>query len=210
MIGYLKGVIKSKYDRELLIDVGGVGYEAQCSERCLHALPEAGQAGEVFIYAKLRDEELRLYGFISADEKRAFLELTKISGVGAKVALAILSTLAPEEIALAVASDDKKPFARVAGVGPKLAARLINELKNGKGFFSPDNFAAPPSGKAPVGRPAPALPSSALRDAVQALEGLGYDRSHAFSVASKICASTPNATAEAIISEGLRQLGAGR
>ena len=212
MIGYLKGVILSKSDKELLIDAGGVGYEAQCSERCMDALPEKGDVGEIYVYAKLREEEMRLFGFISQEEKRAFLELTKISGVGAKVALAILSGLTPDDVATAVAAEDKKIFAKVPGVGPKLAARLINELKNGKNFFSPDNFiptsAVASNGGRAASTPAPVSSGAPnrLREAVQALEGLGYDRSLAFSVLSKINAEHSDYSVERLIGEGLRQM----
>ena len=128
MIGKLKGLVEAFGDDFVLIDVGGVVYEASCSSKTLATLPRVGEAAVVFIEMIVREDMIRLYGFASEAEKAWFRILMTVQGVGARVALSILSTLAPGELSSAIALQDKAMVGRASGVGLKLAVRLVTEL----------------------------------------------------------------------------------
>lgn len=165
MIASLKGQVQAVGSDHAVIDVGGVGYLVQASSRALQALVP-GEAAFLLVETQVREESITLFGFASPAERDWFRLLTSVQGVGGKVALAILGTLGPDDIARAVTLDDKAMIARAPGVGPRLAARITVELK-GK---------APHAGAAPA--PAAAAPAagggSATADAVSALENLGF------------------------------------
>ena len=129
MIGRLKGLVEAYGDDHVLIDVQGVCYQAFCSSRTLQALPRVGEATVVHIEMIVREDLIRLYGFASESEKAWFGILTGVQGVGARVALAILSVLSPSELSSAIALQDKATVGRANDVGPKLAQRIVNELK---------------------------------------------------------------------------------
>ncbi|MBX7249015.1 MAG: Holliday junction branch migration protein RuvA [Caulobacteraceae bacterium] len=167
MIGRLRGVLAETGDEEMLIDAGGVGYVVRAGARTLGRLPPPGD--EVIVHVETRwssEDGPRLYGFLGRDERRAFQALTAIQGVGPKAAMAVLDVLSPPELASAVAREDKAAVGRANGVGPKLALRIVVELKDkpitGEPVFQPAGVAAP----------APAQPSLA-GEAVSALMGLG-------------------------------------
>lgn len=162
MIGKLKGLVDETGEDWVIVDVGGVGYVVACSARTLRRLPARGAAVALVIETHLREDALRLYGFLEASERDWFRILQTVQGVGAKVALAILDILAPGELAQAIALQDRTAFARASGVGPKLAARLVNELKD-KG----------PALAADSGRPVAAA-AGPQAEAVSALVNLGY------------------------------------
>ena len=165
MIASLKGQVQAVGSDHAVIEVGGVGYLVQASSRALQALVP-GEAAFLLVETQVREESITLFGFASPAERDWFRLLTSVQGVGGKVALAILGTLGPDDIARAVTLDDKAMIARAPGVGPRLAARITVELK-GK---------APHAGAAPA--PAAAAPAagggSATADAVSALENLGF------------------------------------
>jgi Holliday junction DNA helicase RuvA len=129
MIGKLKGLVDSFGDDRVLIDCGGVCYEVFCSGRTLQSLPRVGEAAVIFIETIVREDMIRLYGFSHETEKSWFNLLTSVQGVGARVALAILSVMSPSELSSAVALQDKAMIGRANGVGPKLALRVVTELK---------------------------------------------------------------------------------
>lgn len=129
MIGRLRGVVAEVEEADAILDVGGVGYVVQAGSRTLSRLTEGDEA-VLYVESVTREDGTRLFGFLSREEKRAFLHLNAIQGVGPKAALAILNVLPPAELAQAVAGDDKASVARAAGVGPKLAQRVVLELKN--------------------------------------------------------------------------------
>ncbi|MBV8474859.1 MAG: Holliday junction branch migration protein RuvA, partial [Hyphomicrobiales bacterium] len=129
MIGKLKGIVETVDDEELILDVGGVGYVVSASARTLRALPPAGQAATLHIEAQVREDAIRLFGFLTTAERDWFRLLQSVQGVGAKVALGILGALSGEALSAAIARQDKAMMARAPGVGPKLAARLVLELK---------------------------------------------------------------------------------
>ena len=130
MIARLRGRLDSQGADHLVIDVGGVGYLVHCSARTLAALPGAGEALELHIETQVRAESIMLYGFADTGERSWFRVLQQVQGVGARVALGVLSVLPPEELARAVVSQDKAALTRASGVGPRLAGRILSELKD--------------------------------------------------------------------------------
>src|SRR6266404_2317891 len=130
MIGKLKGVIDSYGEDFIVLDVHGVGYLVHCSARTLQALPAAGEATSLSIETHVREDQIRLFGFSSDVEREWFRLLQTVQGVGAKVALSVLSTLKPADLASAIALRDKAMVARTPGVGPKVAERIVTELKD--------------------------------------------------------------------------------
>jgi Holliday junction DNA helicase RuvA len=204
MIGKLKGIVDTLKLDHLIMDVGGVGYLVFASAMTLRALPKEGEAALLYIETHVREDHIHLYGFASQAEKEAFLTLLKVSGVGAKMALAILSVLTPQQIAHAVMAQDKKAFTQASGVGPKLAVRLVTELKDsfGKGVSL---GAAPTS----IASAKPYNDNSPLQDAISALVNLGYSREQAFTVIERVAARQPEGAALAVgalIREGLKEL----
>ena len=165
MIAKLSGRLDESGLDWAVIDVGGVGYLVHCSARTLTALGEKGEACTVYTDLQVSENDMRLIGFASGGERDWFRMLTLVQGVGSKVALAILSALSTEELQRACANGDAKQVARANGVGPKLAARIVNELKDKAGGLPSAPFAG-------GGTISPAGGSSA--DAVSALENLGF------------------------------------
>jgi Holliday junction DNA helicase RuvA len=130
MIGKLKGVIDSYGGDNVILDVNGVGYLVHCSARTLQELPPAGQVATLSIETYVREDQIRLFGFMTDVEREWFRLLQTVQGVGAKVALAVLGTLKPADLASAIAMRDKAMVARTPGVGPKVAERIVTELKD--------------------------------------------------------------------------------
>ena len=207
MIAKLTGLIDSLGDGRAVIDVGGVGYLMFCSGRTLACLG-AGEVAEVLVETHVREDHIHLYGFIDATERDWFRLLTTVQGVGAKVALGLLSVLAPDALMQAVASQDKAVITQAPGVGPKLAARILSELKDKVGDMA---LAAQPG----VVRIA-ALDGGAeetggivgpLRDAASALVNLGYQPSEALGAVSRAAGRLGDgASVEALIRAGLGEL----
>jgi Holliday junction DNA helicase RuvA len=203
MIGKLKGLVDSFGDDHVLIDCGGVCYEAFCSSRTLQALPRVGEAAVVFIETIVREDMIRLYGFSSEAEKGWFNLLMTVQGVGARVALSILSVLSPSELSSAVALQDKAMIGRANGVGPKLAVRLVTELK-GKTPTGPGIDAGTLGLQAALGE---GTASTAITDAVSALTNLGYSSAQASAALAKIVAREGDGVkTETLIRMGLREL----
>ena len=199
MIAKLKGVVDSVDADSAVIDVGGVGYLVSASARTLRDLA-AGDAVTVLVETIVREDAIALYGFLETAERDWFRILTTVQGVGARVALSILSTLSPDEIARAIAAQDRATLSRPAGVGPKLAARLATELKDKAAAF----------GVAPLGKgvEAPAMPAGSINeDAVSALVNLGYKRVEAFGAVARVTQRLGvGAKLEAVITAGLQEL----
>ena len=203
MIGKLKGTIDSYGEDHVILDVGGVGYVAHCSSRTLQALPPVGEAAALSIETHVREDMIRLFGFRSERERDWFRLLQGVQGVGAKVALAILSALDPGAIATAVASGDKASVARAPGVGPKLAARIVAELKDKAPAFGPVDAALARLSGAIEDRTAP----QPVADAVSALVNLGYAPAQASAaIAAALREAVEGAQAPALIRLGLREL----
>jgi Holliday junction DNA helicase RuvA len=199
MFGKLKGIIDEKESDHLTLDVGGVGYEVFCNPRTLADMPGTGEGAQLWIETVVREDFIKLYGFASAQERAWFRLLVTVQGVGAKVALAILSTLRPSELARALAAQDKTGIARTPGVGPKLAARIVQELKDKSpaglaGFVTQDTKRDEPE-------------NQSLRDAVSALVNLGYGQAQAGAAVSvAVKTAGPEAAAERLIRLALREL----
>jgi Holliday junction DNA helicase RuvA len=203
MIGKLKGTIDSYGEDYVILDVQGVGYEVHCSSRTLQALPMAGEAATLSIETLVREDMIRLYGFRSDSEREWFRLLQTVQGVGAKVALAVLGTLPPAELANAIALRDKAQVARTPGVGPKVAERIVTELKDKAPLLADvDPMAARLSGEIESRRA-----SGPVADAVSALVNLGYGQPQAASaVASAMREAGEGATTQALIKLGLKEL----
>ncbi|MEQ9111684.1 MAG: Holliday junction branch migration protein RuvA [Rhodospirillaceae bacterium] len=207
MIAKLKGILDSVGDDWAVLDVTGVGYQVFCSSRTLSELPQLGEAVALSIETHVREDHIHLYGFASAREREAFLLVTKVQGVGNKVALAILSALSPDQIAEAVAAQDKTPFTRASGVGPKLAARIVTELKDKVAAIV--SYAALASVKAGVITSTSETQAKAglVDDAVSALVNLGYGRADAFGAVSRVLQNKPaDMTLDVVIRDGLKDL----
>ncbi|MBM3543391.1 MAG: Holliday junction branch migration protein RuvA [Alphaproteobacteria bacterium] len=202
MIGKLKGRIDSISSNTVIVDVGGVGYEVTVGSRTLTSLPPAGEAVTLAVDTHVREDEIRLYGFTTEHERAWFRALQSVQGVGAKVALAVLGTLSATDLANAVALQDKSLVARAPGVGPKVAARIVAELKDKMPQLAPAIRAG--GGLAPV----TALPEGlAATDAVSALTNLGYAHGEAAAaVSAAIGKAGREARAEELIRLGLKEL----
>jgi len=203
MIGKLKGLIDSYGEDHVIIDVGGVGYVAHCSGRTLQALPRPGEAAVVWIETYVREDQIRLFGFASEGEREWFRLLLAVQGVGAKLALAILSTFKAGELATALATRDVASITRTPGVGRKLAERLVLDLKDkAPAFGSVDPAVVKLQGEVEERRaPAPAV------DAISALVNLGYPQAQASAaVAAAMRAAGDSAKTEALIRLALREM----
>ncbi|RYC11659.1 Holliday junction branch migration protein RuvA [Ciceribacter ferrooxidans] len=203
MIGKLKGTIEEIGSDYALIDVHGVCYIAHCSSRTLSKLGSAGEAAVLFIETYVREDQLKLFGFLTALEREWFNLLQSVQGVGTKVALAVLSTLTPSELANAIALQDKTSISRAPGVGPKVAVRIVTELKNKAPAFAGE--AAGTIGlKQELGEGVAPAPVS---DAVSALTNLGYSREQAANaVAAALKTAGEGADSAKLIRLGLKEL----
>lgn len=201
MIAKLKGVVDFVDTDSAIIDVGGVGYLVSASARTLRELA-AGSPATVLVETIVREDAIALYGFLETSERDWFRILTTVQGVGARVALSILSTLSPDEIARAIAAQDRATLSRPAGVGPKLAARLATELKDKAAAFGV--VPAVQSGKTTVAPPAAATVNE---DAVSALVNLGYKRVEAFGAVARVTLRLgAEAKLDTVIRAGLQEL----
>ena len=203
MIGKLKGIIDSYGEDYIILDVQGVGYQVHCSARTLQVLPAAGEPAALAIETHVREDQIRLFGFTSDLEREWFRLLQTVQGVGAKVALSVLSTLKPADLASAIAMRDKAMVARTPGVGPKVAERIVTELKDKAPAYASVDPAVIRLSGAVEDRRAP----QPIVDAVSALINLGYGQPQA---AAAIAAATRNAGEGAdtarLIRLGLKEL----
>lgn len=203
MIGKLRGVIDSYGEDFIILDVQGVGYLVHCSSRTLQQLPAAGEAATLSIETHVREDMIRLYGFRADAEREWFRLLQTVQGVGAKVALGILSVLDPGGLGTAVATGDKGSVARASGVGPKLAARIVAELKDKAPAFAGIDPAVVRLSDAVDARTAP----QPVSDAISALENLGYAPAQASAaVAAALRQAGEAAQTKDLIRLGLREL----
>lgn len=202
MIGKLTGLVDSTDEDHLILDVGGVGYLVFASARTLGRLPAKGAGVSLRIETHVREDQIRLYGFIDRVEQDWFRLLQTVQGVGTRHALAILSTLPPQELAKAIAAQDKAALATANGVGPKLAGRIVAELRE-----KVDGIALGPVLVATQGGVGTATAETTTEDAVSALVNLGYRRSEAFGVVVEASRRLgAEAGVEILIREGLKEL----
>ncbi len=204
MIGKLKGVIDAYGEDWVLVDVGGVGYEVYCSPRTIASLPQVGEAATLAIETHVREDQIKLYGFSSDAERAWFRLLQSVQGVGAKVALAVLGTLSPQDLANAVALQDKAQVSRSPGVGPKVAQRIVSELKD----KIPQMVLSGQPGAA-ISLAGEELPPAApaAADAVSALTNLGYAHAQASAaIAAAARKAGEESEAAELIRLGLKEL----
>jgi len=209
MIARLKGIVDVLGDGWVIVDVNGVGYMAFCSNRTLGRMA-VGEAVMLEIETHVREDHIHLYGFIDLAERDWFKLLTTVQGVGAKVGLAILGVISTDDLLQVVAAADKAAITRAPGVGPKLATRILSELKDKVGAMALGP-AAQPGVRLPAGANAPADTNNAqLSDAASALVNLGYNPSDALGAVSRAAAEMgEQGDLEALIRAGLRELAPG-
>jgi len=178
VIARLRGVVDGIEDGKCIVDVAGVGYLVFASTRTLASLPAPPTLANILIETQVREDAISLYGFATGAERDWFRLLTTVQGVGAKVALALLSSLSPDQLIAAIATQDKAALTRSPGVGPKLAIRILSELRERAG-------AMPGGGTA---LPVTLAPTGAAADALSALQNLGYRRPEAESALARALA----------------------
>jgi Holliday junction DNA helicase RuvA len=196
MIASLTGRLAALEDGRCVIDVNGVGYLVHASTRTLAALPAAPEIARVLVETQVREDAITLYGFADPAERDWFRLLTTVQGVGAKVALGVLSALSPRDLVAAIAAGDRASLTRAPGVGAKLAVRLLSELREKAGVM-------------PVGQglPAPAAPIGIEADALSALANLGYRRMEAHPVVARVRERLgDDAGLDAVLRDSLREL----
>ncbi|MTI09130.1 Holliday junction branch migration protein RuvA [Curvivirga aplysinae] len=207
MISMLKGLVDTIAEDYVVLDVNGVGYQAFCSRRTLSQMPSVGEATRLEIETHVREDHIHLYGFIDEMERDWFKLLTTVQGVGARVCLAILSVLGPDELVQAIAAQDKAAVARANGVGPKLAGRIVLELKDKVAKFSLGGAALADKKTAAKESTASTPAANIADDAVSALVNLGYGRSDAYTAVVKAAQAMGDAaTVEALIPAALKEL----
>lgn len=219
MISKLTGILDTTENNTAVIDVNGVGYLVQASGRTLAALGRPGEAVSMQIETHVREDAISLYGFSDADERQWFRLLCTVQGVGAKAALAILSAVTPDQLPVAIASQDKAMLTRADGVGPKLATRIVTELKDKAGEMA---LGAAAQGKGAASAAegtsaqADAVATQAVKakndnssDAVSALINLGYGRAEAFGAVASVARNVGHdAEVDVLIRESLKELSA--
>lgn len=209
MIAKLRGLIDTIGDDYCIIDVNGVGYLVSASSKTLGKLTQ-GEEATLLTEMVVREDSLSLFGFADAWEKEWFTTLTKVQGVGAKVCLSILSVLTPAQLSQAISAQDKTSFCRASGVGPKLAARIVTELKD-KIVTIPVGISGTNADEVIEGAPAAhvVLPKDAdyskSEDVISALVNLGYQRLEAYRAVSKAVAENPDANVPTLIRLALKE-----
>jgi len=207
VIAKLTGVVDSLREDGLVLDVGGVGYLVYGSARTLSALPRVGETASLLVETHVREDHIHLYGFAEAAEQDWFRLLLTVQGVGARVALAILSALPVSELAEAVALEDRAALTRANGVGGKLAQRIVSELRDKTGDLAAGLAAAGLGAVAGAPTAGSGRPQTPAGDAVSALINLGYRRTEAAgAVASATRALGAQASTEALVRAGLQEL----
>ncbi len=206
MIGKLRGKVDTVREEHVILDVNGVGYVVFASARTLSQLEGLTAEVALVIETHVREDHIHLYGFMSEEERETFRLLTSVQGVGAKMGLAVMSTMATGDIMNALMAQDVTSFTRAHGVGKKLAERIVNELKNKTINHSID---LTESTNKPLKSKHGAVPENTIReDAVSALVHLGYPRLDAFQAVARALAQDGDAGLDAIIKRSLQELAA--
>ena len=199
MIGKLTGVVDSVSEDHCIVGVGGVGYLVQCPSSTLSRL-SAGASVSLMVETKVSEDAIRLYGFMSAEEREWFRLLQTVQNVGARVALNVLSALSPRELQRALALSDRAAIGRAQGVGPKLALRIVTELKDKAPSMMLREHAEDVAALA-------IAPRGPEADAVAALVKLGYSQGHAAESVARAARDLGEAPLDALIRESLRAMG---
>lgn len=209
MIGKLKGLVDFVTEDHVIIDVNGVGYVVFASAHTLRQLPSVGEAVAVIIETHVREDHIHLYGFADVAERDMFRKVLQVKGVGTKMALAILSVLTPSQFIQAVVAQDKSAFKPVSGVGPKLATRIVTELKDAFGALEFDMGITQVTGSASSSSvQAMKQEVSEIADAISALVNLGYSRDKAYKVITRVVEREGELSVSELIRQGLKELSA--
>jgi Holliday junction DNA helicase RuvA len=217
MFAKLTGTIDSIHSNNVILDVNGVGYLISASSRTLDKIGGTGDRAGLLIETIVREDAINLFGFADAEEKEWFNLLCTVQGVGAKAALAILAVVSPEELPTVVAAEDKAAISRADGIGPKLATRIVTELREKAGKMMIGHAASTTARTAGTGTSSGLPPNeggnpvmAANGDAVSALVNLGYGRAEAFTAVTRISRDLgENAgDVEILIRESLKELSA--
>lgn len=204
MIGKLKGIVDSIYDEYLILDVNGVGYRVFCSSKILSNI-EVGSALSLTIQTIVREDAIMLFGFLNDYEKTWFETLCKVNGIGNKMALKIMGALTIDEILIAVDSQDSKMFCRAPGVGQKIASRIITELKDVRKTLG--NLESIEININAVSANTSSLENDTrLKDALSALENLGYQKNVAYNIIVNILKEREDIVIESLITEALKRI----
>lgn len=202
MIAKLTGILDSVFEGYIILDVNGVGYRVFCSAKTVGKLPTKGEAVSLMIETQVREDHIHLIGFADITEQQTFGYLSTVQGVGARVALAILSALSPNDIQMAVMTGDSKAFTRANGVGPKLGVRIVTELKGKLGSLGTSEEMVLTSASG-------AQNQHVMTEAVSALVNLGYSRTEAGMTVANIIRQHPESAVGEIIRLSLKEIGKG-
>ena len=195
MIGRLKGILVHKQPPWLLVDVGGVGYELEAPMSTFYDLPDAGREVTLHVHHAVKEDSVSLYGFLTESERRVFRDVQKVTGIGAKIALAILSGASVDEFARLVQTSDVTALTRIPGIGKKTAERIVVELRDRAADFGGGGPAGPGSGRA--------VPADPATEAGIALAQLGYKQAE---IARMLKEAAPGDSAEDIIRKALKTM----
>lgn len=208
MIAQLKGALVEKGLDAVVVDVGGVGYAVSISLNTLAVLPQVGQPVRLYTYLQVREDALQLYGFATPEERRAFELCIAVSGIGPKIALAVLSGLDPRGLAKVITDGDSGRLKRVPGIGPKTAERLVLELRDkvARLGVAPEPGAARSEARTPPRSGAAGGTGGLESDVAVALCNLGYKPAEADRAAAAALAEDPGAAVEAVLRRALRLL----
>lgn len=203
MIGSLSGLVDGIFDGYIILDVGGVGYRVFCSSKTVAKLSGIGHAAKLLIETQVREDHIHLFGFADSMEKQAFELITTVQGVGAKVALAILSALSASDLQMAIMTGDAKAITRANGVGPKLASRIVAELKGKTGSLGTNETMVVLQNTMTGGS------NGAMDEAISALVNLGYGKSEAGMTVASIMRQNPEIETAELIRLSLKEIGKG-
>lgn len=204
MIGSLSGLVDGIFDGYIILDVGGVGYRVFCSSKTASKLSGVGQAAKLLIETQVREDHIHLFGFADSMEKQAFELITTVQGVGAKVALAILSALSASDLQMAIMTGDAKAITRANGVGPKLASRIVAELKGKTGTLGTNETMVVLQNTG-----GNSATNGAMDEAISALVNLGYGKSEAGMTVASIMRQNPEIKTAELIRLSLKEIGKG-
>lgn len=206
MIAKLYGIVDSFDTETVILNVGGVGYLVFASSRTLSRLPPVGQSTVMLTETVVKEDSVTLYGFFDENEKRYFKLLTTVQGVGAKVALALLSAFSPDELGAAIASGDSKAITKANGVGAKIAARIANELKDKIGTSALLSVNSVATGGAAVKSSSLSSSATPAAEAISALCNLGYQKMDVTALVLRIAAENESDDTAALIKKALKEL----
>ena len=204
MIGSLSGLVDGIFDGYIILDVGGVGYRVFCSSKTASKLSGIGQAAKLLIETQVREDHIHLFGFADSMEKQAFELITTVQGVGAKVALASLSALSASDLQMAIMTGDAKAITRANGVGPKLASRIVAELKGKTGTLGTNETMVVLQNTG-----GNSATNGAIDEAISALVNLGYGKSEAGMTVASIMRQNPEIKTTELIRLSLKEIGKG-